>query len=837
MIARFTSESQANLFGALRSHLRVLGYRGQLLAEDYAFSDLFRSSPTERTVALAAFGQSPPTYENACFGVLAPNHSSGADLIYEHRSLGAPLAFEVRQDRIVHWRVGTTPQKTKRLFDFGLEEIDRIFGEHGDEWKPRKLLRAKNIPAVAKSVQSYLFDDELVPEIEGQIKRRLQPILENACATAQSLYRQARHHHPDHHQLFRLAFWLLAGKVFRDRGNEKFADLGKESDSDVVLQRVATYYGEPFKRFLIKPVRDLLHSKIWGGIDFRNLSFDVLTWLWSNTFVSEADRKAFGIHSTPRSVAKYIVETLPIERLDPNDRIVLEPCCGSGVFLLAAMQRLRDLLPLRLSEDTRHRYLKRRLHGLDQESFGVEITKLSLMLADYPNPNGWKVKRADVFSSHTFTEKVRRARIVLCNPPFESMADTDKAAYGAQYKHKPAELLRRIVENAHKDAMLGFVVPHSVIDGSILSPLRQQLTDRFANIEVVSLPHEAIFSTARHPSALLLAHGRRTRGNSTVALTHSEVAQEGWDEFQSSFAVDCPRVRRMGSTEAASSGFRPPLLESLWESLSSCDTLTQAASDIARGVEWKRFDKDIQISNTPLPGFIGGFHTSIDMCCFEPPPYVFLDARPDNRKYKAWDRPWHLPKVICNSIRKSSTGPWQMTACAMDLKVYCTQNFTTIWPRAPWTPRTLAAVINGPVACAYMASHASWKHMTKLNLGRLPLPKLSQDQRVAIEALVVRYEQLASIKRDAVMSDTREIDAGLVDVLKMIDGLVLHAYKLPMELLDEMLYLFDGKVRPALVQYDLRDLLESVSDPADIPIPEDTCAWGLIRRAIQQERV
>lgn len=136
-----------------------------------------------------------------------------------------------------------------------------------------------------------------------------------------------------------------------------------------------------------------------------------------------------------------------------------------------------------------------------------------------------------------------------------------------------------------------------------------------------------------------------------------------------------------------------------------------------------------------------------------------------------------------------------------------------------------------------MASHASWKHMTKLNLGRLPLPKLSQDQRVAIEALVVRYEQLASIKRDAVMSDTREIDAGLVDVLKMIDGLVLHAYKLPMELLDEMLYLFDGKVRPALVQYDLRDLLESVSDPADIPIPEDTCAWGLIRRAIQQERV
>src|SRR5207249_155158 len=152
--------------------------------------------------------------------------------------------------------------------------------------------------------------------------------------------------------------------------------LTTESGPDAVLQRVADHYRESVPQLLNLPTRQAAFEKIWSGLDFRNLSIDVLTVIWSKTLVTKKIRRALGIHTTPRTIASYMVNNLPSENfteLREAGRLVVEPCCGSATFLVEAMQHIRGQLPRILSPQERHAYFQDVLAGFEVETFGVEI--------------------------------------------------------------------------------------------------------------------------------------------------------------------------------------------------------------------------------------------------------------------------------------------------------------------------------------------------------------------------------------------------------------------------------------------------------------------------------
>src|SRR5262249_45225575 len=135
-----------------------------------------------------------------------------------------------------------------------------------------------------------------------------------------------------------------------------------------------------------------------------------------------------GIHTTPRTVASYIVNNLPVEGfegLKEAKRLIVEQCCGSATFLVEAMQRVRVGLPTSYSPQERHAYFRDVLEGFEIETFGVEIARLCLALADFPNLNGWKINEGNIFTSTRFPQALADAKVVLCNPPFQSLATDD----------------------------------------------------------------------------------------------------------------------------------------------------------------------------------------------------------------------------------------------------------------------------------------------------------------------------------------------------------------------------------------------------------------------------
>ncbi len=97
---------------------------------------------------------------------------------------------------------------------------------------------------------------------------------------------------------------------------------------------------------------------------------------------------AGGVVPTPEWVVGKLLDAALAARLTPDgvpaDLSVLDPACGSGVFLVAAFERLiaaAEAAGEPATLERRARLVKDHLYGVDLDSEAVEVTRLSLLLA------------------------------------------------------------------------------------------------------------------------------------------------------------------------------------------------------------------------------------------------------------------------------------------------------------------------------------------------------------------------------------------------------------------------------------------------------------------------
>lgn len=791
----FLPPEQYRALKSLEEGIERLGYRGDLLQRDYGFRDWY--SGKEIIAALAAFGQTPVSYSTSCLAVAISNGLRDVELVGKFRSLGAPILFELREGTIVHWQVHKQTTAADQLGRFRPEDIPRIFAEHKEEWSPAKILRAKNIPSTMTRQMSFI-DLGLVPALEEQIRQSLDPILKEALTAATQEYRPSAPRSLDEKQLFQAAFWLLAGKVFHDRQHEGFRDLSVDSDPDHILKRVASHYNEQIRpQSLNKAVRTTLQRAIWGNVDFRNLSVEVLAEIWSSTLVTPELRKKLGIHSTPRALVKYMVDRIPFEGIPEDARYVLEPCCGSARFLVAALQRLRSLLPHGMGPRERHQYFARMLSGYETDPFGIEISRLGLTLADYPNPNGWGLCQKNVFTSAAFEANLAQARVVLCNPPFENLNKAEKQLNRLQTPCQPAELLMRVLRFLHPEGVLGFVLPKSFLSGRSYRAVRALLVERFKDIELLSLPDRA-FQYAQAETAILLAKSPgKHHGPSSVV--HRKVNESGWDQFQIAhrFSQENSSTATVASAERsiAVCDLRP-----IWSRLDRLPTLCTIA-EVHRGIEWnvpisckKRNDSRGQevaerhrarlVRDRRFDGSRLGIAPRESWDIFCKPEPRFLSVRTSDQRGNAFRRPWEAPKVFVNKTRRSR-GNWRMSAFADDEGLVGYQTYIAIWPNRPDDLVLIAAILNSPLANAFVAAHEHGCNVTKETLEAIPIPTFDATAKAKIATEVKAYVRAVN---------AQEWD-GAWNHLVTIDSIVVAAYGLPEDEERELLRHFRGSTR------------------------------------------
>lgn len=201
---------------------------------------------------------------------------------------------------------------------------------------------------------------------------------------------------------------------------------------------------------------------LWRLYSFRDLPIELISNIYQ-LFVKDA---ASSVYTPPALVRAILEEVLSWERLDrimESDAVILDPACGSGVFLVETYKRLvlhwRSKNAWAKPGVEELRPLLQRVHGVDLEVGAVELAAFSLCLALCDALEPEKIRSsvklfpplAGVSLHHScFFEAKAEGLIgapvgaVIGNPPFASTLTTPGAqrAYAA-YKAEHGQLADR----------------------------------------------------------------------------------------------------------------------------------------------------------------------------------------------------------------------------------------------------------------------------------------------------------------------------------------------------------------------------------------------------------
>ena len=800
MTLAYTSDQ---LLDSAKQALSAIGYRGELLQTDYRFADPLSPSEPTRSIDVAAFAQTPLSYRSACLGlVVLPKKSyDGVDVIRQYQALGAPqiLSLHLGIPVVQRWKMVAqgSPQLIERIEP---EHLGKAILEHQHEWNPAQILRAKSIGFRAtRAEQLDFFDIGLVPAIEGVMQQKLHDLLGQVLALCVEAYRTAHDREPDYHALFRLIFRLVAAKLLCDR-HHPGGDWGNTDPARVLRDVEAFYFRKPTSGHVLEDneVQRVAWERIRSAFLFSNISVETLAYVYENTLVSAETRRLLDVYATPPEIAEYMVQALPFETLAQEERRVFEPFAGHAPFLTASLGRLRMLLPPDVSESERHAYFVRMLSGLEIDSFAKEVAAYSLMFADYPNPDGWRIIQADAYTAPEFEAHLVEAAIVLCNPPFGDFGSAERKANLVQSSNKAVAALQRVL--THPPKMLGFVLPRVFINGQSYRQVRRELASLYGEIEVVSLPDIA-FRHSNVETVLLTAHGIRLNGS---RLRTSLIKKEDYQGFVHS-------GRPTWCTEAPPTYLEQTPSPTFWygpehrvlNELAHLPTLGEVA-EIHRGIEYSipfSESEDRLVSDEQKPGFVPGIvNTRQGFGPYEVGVVRYLNTSQDLMLYRAYMRPWNDPKVIANASRISADR-WVIAAAVDRTGLVCYQRFHGIWPKGGLPLEVLAAVVNGPVSNAFVSTRRTSRDNQVRMLRQVPVPRFTAEQVKTIVALV----------RDYLLRRNEWLAAGFAaarfeslcrEILWQIDGEVLKGYGLAPRLERQLLDYFEDFRRPGPVYFD-----------------------------------
>ncbi len=788
-----TSSTQ-RIFAMVEQGLTEIGYTAGLLRRDYPFAN----AEQEIRIPLAAFAQEPPSYRNACFGVVIGRRETPLD---DYWWLGAPQLLEITDDGVRRLKV-VADRKVEFVENILPGDILPTIRSHEQDWNPDSILRARSIAFDRPALQLDFYDMGLLPAIDSAVRPKLDRLLRDTLWLSEKTYQEHSVTSVDYPQLFRLIFRLLAAKLLGDRD---YPGRWLQSDASAVLAEVeARYFRSDSNRPYLTDshTQQVAWDKIRSSFHLQNISLEALAYIYENTLVDQDKRRIYGIHSTPPEVAEYIVQHLPFQDFSATNRRVFEPFAGHGAFLIAALGRLRTLLPKNMTPFERHQYFVEMLTGMEIDAFALEIAQLSLMLADYPNPNGWNVVLDDFFLSSTLGHKLGRATAVLCNPPFEDFTSDERVKYRhirLSSTNKAADTLLGVLKQPPQ--MLGFVLPFAFRDGQAYREARRRVVQTYGTIELVGLP-ENTFQHSEAETVLLIASDRRESGS--LHLQTGMVPKGHYHDFKREGQVlhKATSTLARDATNAEASLWAYPL-DGIWDTLAKCPKLGDIA-DIHRGIEYRlplKTHADLLFSDEPREGFARGLSRvrgQFELLYIKHS--VFLNVDPAVMRYRAFALPWGEPKVIVNAARLSR-GAWVLGAVPDSDGLVASQNFLGIWPNDTFSVDVLAAVLNGPVANAFMSSRRTRYHNRKQHLVSIPIPPLTLKEAAGIQALVRTYQHYRSDWLNT-QQDNRVLAAQCRDLLFQIDLRVLAGYGLPQDQEQELLDYFAGARRPGPVRFN-----------------------------------
>lgn len=288
----------------------------------------------------------------------------------------------------------------------------------------------------------------------------------------------------------------------------------REKDPEVFTETIKI--DDATLRTVVSHLQSINLSKT--DLDTKGLAFE--------QFMDGFFKGDFGQYFTPREVIDFSVQMMQ----PSNDDLVLDPACGSGGFLLHALDAVRREASEYYEPDSTdhykhwHDFAQKRLFGIEINEEIARVAKMNMIIHDdgHTNVIGWDaLEPIGKLTAHNTGFAENRFDIVLTNPPFGAMVKQEEKPYLSQYEM--TEVSNALKTSAKSDPKMGkkaikkktsvktevlfcervwrflkpgtgraaIILPDGILTNSSLQGVREWLLRNFQLLAVVSLPQSA----------------------------------------------------------------------------------------------------------------------------------------------------------------------------------------------------------------------------------------------------------------------------------------------------------------------------------------------------------
>ena len=268
-------------------------------------------------------------------------------------------------------------------------------------------------------------------------------------------------------------------------------DLGKVTDPEVFSEDIRL--DDEILYNVVEHLQNLDINKI--DLDSKGVAFE--------RFMGDFFKGKMGQYFTPRNVVEFTVKMLQVQQSEK----VLDPACGSGGFLLHAMEEIRKDAEANYDGHEQytywHDFASRQLFGIEINEQIARVCKMNMIIHDDGHTN---VITGDSLSNmDNFKEDFRPNNfdVVLTNPPFGARILKEQKPYLSSYdlgmndnKERSAQstevlFIERCLDFLKEKGRMGIVLPDGILTNSTLQYVRDYLMDKARIDAVVSIPQTA----------------------------------------------------------------------------------------------------------------------------------------------------------------------------------------------------------------------------------------------------------------------------------------------------------------------------------------------------------
>ena len=199
----------------------------------------------------------------------------------------------------------------------------------------------------------------------------------------------------------------------------------------------------------LKHYTEFLNKSIFQNIKYHNSAEDYLGRFYGEFMsYSGGDGQTLGIVLTPKHITELFCD---LAQLKPTDKVI-DPCCGTAGFLIAAMHKMVKMT----DNDSQRRSIKRdQLFGIEQQPYMFTIATTNMILRGDGKSN---LHNLDFLKQNPNQIQLKGCTVGMMNPPYSQGTKQDPSQYEISFTE---HLLNSLAEGARAIV----IIPQSSVTG------------------------------------------------------------------------------------------------------------------------------------------------------------------------------------------------------------------------------------------------------------------------------------------------------------------------------------------------------------------------------------